>query len=92
MSAPNCFRASPRQRSPLQQAAKVDWLTSGRGVYAYDLSSASGHCRIHRAIAAIAVSAICCARIATRWPFLRVRREGNGGRGAILQVALPCSH
>ena len=41
MSAPNCFRASPRRRRPLQQAAKVDWLTSGRGVYACDLSSAS---------------------------------------------------
>jgi hypothetical protein len=40
MSAPNRFRASPRRRRPLQ-AAKVDWLTSGRGVYAYDLSSAS---------------------------------------------------
>jgi transposase InsO family protein len=35
------MRASPRQRRPLQQAAKVDWLTSSRGVYAYDLSSAS---------------------------------------------------
>jgi hypothetical protein len=35
------MRASPRQRRPLQQAAKVDWLTSSRRVYAYDLSSAS---------------------------------------------------
>jgi hypothetical protein len=41
MSAPNCFRASLRRRGPLQQAAKVDWLTSGRRVYARDLSSAS---------------------------------------------------
>jgi hypothetical protein len=41
MSAPNCFGASPRRRRPLQQAAKADWLTSGRGAYAYDLSSVS---------------------------------------------------
>ena len=41
MSAPNCSRASPRRPRPLQQSAKVDRLTSGRGVYAYDLSSAS---------------------------------------------------
>jgi hypothetical protein len=41
MNGPNCFRACTRQRRPLQQVAKVDWLTSGRGVYAYDLSSAS---------------------------------------------------
>ena len=33
--------ASLRRRRPRQQAAKVDWLTSGCGVYAYNLSSAS---------------------------------------------------